>query len=260
MALKVSINAYEFQALNQLLQSEYKIQSDGSYKLDLGNVYVTDKDPQGLLSALESERNEHKTTKSKFDSIIAERDAAKKAADLAAAQKSGDSEALKKLFEEQVAQAKLEAAKAIEEQKAMMQRQQQLAADSLKKAKAMEIATELFGKKAEILLPSIMQKINVKTTDFGVEPVLEFIGDNGSPILGGTKEIFKQTYLTNPIYSDMIVASHASGGSANGGKTESSGAANSGKAREFKDYSPGELVRLKKTNFAEFQRIMNSKG
>lgn len=259
MALKVSINAFEFAALNQLLQTEYKLQTDGSYKLDLGNVFVTDKDPQGLLSALESERNEHKSTKSKFDSIIAERDQAKKAAELAAAQKSGDTEALKKLFEDQVKEAREEAAKAVAEQKAMLQRQQQISAEGFRKAKAMEIASELFGKKAEILLPSIMQKINVKPGDFGSDPVIEFIGDNGSPILGGTKENFKNSYLTNPLYADMIVVSNASGGSANGGKQESSGA-NSNGTREFKDYKPGELVRLKQTNPAEFQRVMNSKG
>lgn len=258
MALKTKLTAFEYAALNDVLKAEYKIQSDGNYTIDLGGAFVTDKDPSALMNALELERNEHKATKSKFDSVVAERDAAKKQAELAALQKTGDAEQLKQFFEKQMAEVKatFEAQQAAEKQK--IELQQKAMAEQFRKNKATELATELFGSKAPLFVPALLEKMTVKTGEFGQEPVLEFVGDNGVPLLGATKESFKQTLLTNPLYKDMIVVSHASGGSANEGKDIPGTRNSDGSPRKFKDYSSGELMRLKKNSPEEFRKLLAS--
>lgn len=98
MALKASVSATEFASLNDALKTEYKLGSDGVYRIDLGGMFVTDKDPQGLFSALENERKQHAETKTKFDAITKERDDATQAALLAKAQKEGNYKEIEKLF------------------------------------------------------------------------------------------------------------------------------------------------------------------
>lgn len=260
MALKHTITGFEFAALNDTLKAEYKIQSDGNYKLDLGGLFVVDKDPSALMNALELERNEHKQTKSKFDDITRERDEAKKAAELAQLQKSGDVEALKKFFTEQQEQQRLQFEAQVKAQMEQVEQQKKAAAEQYRRTKAMELATELFGQKAPILLPAILQNIAVKPSDFGVEPTIEFLGENGTPMLGATKDTFKQKFLTDPLYKDMIVVSQASGGSANEGTNHVPATRKAdGSPRTFKDYSPGELVRLKKSSPDEFKKLLENR-
>lgn len=259
MALKPTISAFDFAALKDVLKSEYKLQSDGNYRLDLDGGFITDKDPTALMNALDAERNEHKATKSKFDSIVKERDDAKKAAELAELQKKGNTEELRKFFEEQqkAQQATFEAQQKIQNDR--IEAQKIAAAEAFRKTKALELATELFGQKAPIMVPALLQQIKVTPTEFGVEPVLEFVNEAGQPILGATKDSYKASLLTNPLYKDMIVASHASGGSANGGNSNVPSTRNSdGTAKTWKDYSSGELVRLKKNFPEEFARLKNS--
>jgi hypothetical protein len=255
MALKPTLTGFEFAALPDVIKSEYKVQADGSYKLDLGGFHVLDKDPTALMNALEFERNEHKQTKSKFDEIARERDEAKKAAELAKLQKEGDLDALKKFFTEQQEQQRLQFESQVKAQMEQVERQKQAAAEQYRKTKAMELATELFGQKAPILLPAIMQNIAVKVSEFGAEPTVEFLGDNGTPILGATKETFKQKFLTDPLYKDMIVVSHASGGSANESTANVSSLTQEGKPKRFDDYSSGDLVELLRTNPNEYNRL-----
>lgn len=259
MALKPTLNATEHAALPEALKAEYKIKSDGTFGIDLVGAFITDKDPQGLLSALESERNDHKITKSKFDIIVAERDDAKKAAQLAELQKAGNTEELKKFFETQQQQLRADFEAKEKAQQEQLQKQRQFAAESFRKTEIEKLATELFKENAPLLVPALLQKVNVKPSDFGLEPVLEFVGDNGQAIPGATISSFKEGLLTNPLFKGMITASKASGGSANEGKSNVPASTNSnGSVRTYKDYKPGELMAIKRSNPSLFNQLKQS--
>lgn len=260
MALKSTITAYEFAALNPLLQAEYKGQADSTYKLDLGGSFVYDKDPSALLNAVELERKEHAATKAKFDEIVQERDDAKKAAELAKLQKTGDADQLKKYFEVQSQELKVHFESQLKAQTDKMERQLVASAEQFKRAKATEIATELFGSSATAFLPAILQSMAVKPNDLGAEPTLEFLDSSGTPMLNATKETFKQRYLTDPVFKPMIVGSKASGGSANEGTTNvPANRKADGSPKIWRDYKSGELVTLKKNSPDEYKQLLENR-
>jgi len=70
MALKLKLTTAEFTALSDTLKTEYKLQTDGTYTLDLGDkVFTTDKDPAALMAALEHERAETAKVKAIADAL-----------------------------------------------------------------------------------------------------------------------------------------------------------------------------------------------
>lgn len=252
MPLKPILTTVEFETLADTLKTEYKLQGDGTYKLDLVGAFLTDKDPAGLLSALENERKEHASTKSKFDSIIQERDAAKKAEELAKATKSGDIEQLKAHFQLQIDEQKKLFEAERQQQKEAIEAQRKAAADQARDAKAMSIATELFGTKAPIMLPHVKARLEGVPGDI---PAVQFLDSSGKPDLIGNEETLKQSFLTNDTYADMLVVSNASGGSANGGTKQIPSRTASGQAKRFGDYSPGELSKIRQDNPREYDRL-----
>lgn len=259
MALKPTLNATEHAALSEALKAEYKVKPDGTFGIDLVGAFITDKDPQGLLSALESERNDHKITKSKFDSIVAEKNAAQEAAKLAELQKTGNAEEMRKHFEQQNKTQKEQFEAQMKEYNDRLKAQQVAQAENYRKAEVTALASQLFGTKAPLLVPALMQQIKVTASEFGGDPTLEFFDDSGKPLLGATKESFKASLLTNPLLKDMIVASQASGGSANEGKSNVPASTNSnGLARTYKDYKPGELMAIKRSNPSLFNQLKQS--
>ena len=256
MALKPTLNAFEHAALPEALKAEYKVKTDGTFGIDLVGAFITDKDPQGLLSALESERNDHKATKLKFDSIVAQKNAAEEAAKLAELQKTGNSEELRKHFEQQNKVQKEQFEAQMKEYNDRLKAQQVAQAESYRKAEVTALASQLFGTKAPLLVPALMQQIKVTASEFGADPSLEFFDESGKPLLGATKDSFRASLLTNPLLKDMIVASQASGGSANEGKSNVPASTKSdGSARTYKDYKPGELMALKQSNPQLFNQL-----
>ncbi len=252
--LKTQLTSTEFAALNDILKTEYKLAADGHYHIDLGAMFVTDKDPNGLFSALESERTEHKTTKAKFDAIIKERDDAKNAAKLAEAQKTGDIEAIKKVMEDALEQTKRQFQKQVDEQKQQVLKQQENVAKQLHRTKALEIATEVFGPNAAIMLPHVMAGLAPVAGD---NPTLQVVKSDGTVDLTMGVDDYKKSLLTNDLFKPMIVASKASGGSANDGTGNvPANRKADGSPKIFKDYAPGELMTMKKNNPDEFKRIM----
>jgi hypothetical protein len=257
MALKHIVNAAEFAFLSDAIKAEYTLKADGTYHINLGGMFVTDKDPAGLFSALESERAEHKTTKSKFDAIAKERDDAKQAVLLAEAQKSGDLDALKKLFDEKSEAIRLEYKKQVDEEKGRTKKQQENNAAILRRTEALKIANELFGDKAELFLPHVLERIQVVAGD---NPTVQIVKADGTPDLSMDLEGYKKSFLTNPMFQPMIVKSKASGGSANDGTNVPANRKADGSVRTYEDYKPGELMTLKRSNPELFNQLKLAKS
>lgn len=250
--LKHNITAFDFAALPDVLKAEYKVHADGSYRLDLGALFVTDKDPAGLLSALESEREEHRKTKAAADRLDQAAKDAKRQAELAELQKGGDLEKLKEFMTQQQEEMKKEFQRQVEAEKQKQVKQQQQVAEQLRQNKAMEIANELFGIRAPLFVPHVLNGIKAIPGD---EPRIEILNSAGTPDLTATLESYKKSFLTNPLFEDMIVATKASGGSANDGTKGVPFKKADGTAKGFDDHSPGELVQLLNNNPSEYERL-----
>jgi len=251
MALKHKVNATELALLPEVLKSEYVFQADGNYALDLGGVFVTDKDPVGLMSALEGERSEHKATKTHLTRLESERDQARKEKELAEAAKTGDVEQLKAFFKAQNEELSKQFQEQIKAEKAVVEKQRVTNAEQFRVNEANKIAAELFGKRAQLLVPHVLQ--NLKAIP-GETPSLEFLNSAGQPDLTLNMESYKKSFLTHPLFADMVVATSASGGSANDGTHVPSSKAD-GTKKGFNDYSSGELVTLFTGNPAEYERL-----
>lgn len=258
MALKASVTATEFAALADVLKTEYKLGSDGVYRIDLGGMFVTDKDPQGLLSALDNERKQHADTKSKFDAIVKERDDARQAEALAKAQKEGNYKEIEQLFTAKVAAIEDSYKKQVAEAEERTKKQQAAVAENLRKTEAMKIARELFDTKAELLLPHVLAGLQVVPGD---DPKIQIVKSDGTTDLSMDLTGYKNSFLTNPTFKDMIVASKASGGSANEGtgKNVPANRKPDGSARTYDDYKPGELMALKQSNPELFSQLKIAK-
>jgi len=254
VALKHKISATEFEALADAFKAEYKIQADMSYQLDLGEgVYITDKDPSGLMSALEREREETKKAKAAADRLEAE----KKAAELA---KITDVDAIKEHFKKELEERDKRSADERKAAEKVQREQQQKTAEQIKRTKALEIASELFGTNAPLMLPHIEMALKAVPGD---SPKVEIVDPStGMPALDQNFENWKKTLSTNPIYSPMIVVSKASGGSANDGKSSGlpNGTKDDGKPKTYADYSPAELLALKREKPELFQQLKSTKG
>ena len=254
MALKHKITGEEFAALADVLKAEYKIQADMSYQLDLGEgIFVTDKDPTGLMSALDQEREETRKAKAAADRLEQERIGAERA-------KITDVEELKAHFQKQLEGRDKRAdaeRKAAEKQRLT---QQEATASQLRKQKALEIAAELFGTNAPLMLPHIEAALKPVA---GEVPKVEILDSaTGMPSIDQNFDNWKKTLSTNPLYAPMIVVSKASGGSANDGKSSGlpGGTRDDGKPKTYADYKPGELLALKREQPELFTQLLSTKG
>lgn len=254
MALKHKITASEFETLSDELKAEYKIQADMSYRIDLGEgMFVTDKDPAGLMSALENERAETAKAKAAADRLEQDKIAAER-------EKITSVEDLKKHYDDQFAAIKKqqEAEKrAAEKAKA---EQQTAAAEQLRKQKALEIASKLFGSNMPLMLPHIEAGLKAVPGD---APKVEIIDPStGMPNVDQNFENWEKSLSTNDLYKPMVVVSKASGGSANDGKGLGlpSGTRDDGKPRTYADYKPAELLAMKREKPELFQQLKSQKG
>ncbi len=252
MPIKVKITADEFSKLEDRVKVNYKIQPDFTYHLDIEGGFITDKDPAGLLSALEKEREENKKVKSIADRLEKEKLEAERA-------KITDVEELKKHFQQQLDERDK---REKEERKRLDQERlegQQRAAEALRKQRALEVASELFGTNAPILMPHIENMLKPVAGDVPTVEIIDPI--SGKPQLDQGFEGFKKTLSTNPLFSPMIVKSKASGGSASGDNGKSVGTTNKdGKPKTYNDYTPSELFALKREQPELFQTLKSQRG
>jgi hypothetical protein len=252
--LALTLTTAEFTAISDDLKKEYQLTTDGTYKLDLGpNVFTTDKDPEGLFSALEKTREELKTVKAVADKFEAE----KKQTEIDGIKSVAE---LKEHFQSQL-DARDAAAKAAEEkQKVELAAQRQNNADRMAREKALTIASELFGTNAAIMLPHVQGMLKGKVSAEGQASIeITDIATN-LPSIDQSFENFQKSLSTNEMFKSMVVVSKASGGSANGdGKsTTLATTKDDGSPKTYNDYNSGELVRMKRDQPEAFQTLLES--
>lgn len=246
--LKTKLTATEFLALSDDVKAHYKLGADGTHDLDLGpNTFVTDKDPAGLLSALEKERTERADARKLLDQFEADKKALETQLDTLKASGSGDTAKLTESFQNQLKEMQKTFEAKQKEQSDELDRQRVVAAEQQRTAKAREIATNLFKSNAEIMLPHVERFLSAKVVDG--QPTVEILDVNtGTTALEQDFQKFAQQLSTNPTFKPMLVISGASGGSANGGNTGiPTGTKSDGTAKTFRDYSSGELASMRKT-------------
>lgn len=245
----MTLTQSEFEGLSESLQKEYALQTDGTHKLDLGpDVFTTDKDPSALFTALQAERDEVKKLKGIADKLEAE----KKSTELS---KLTDIEEVKAHFQQQLDERDKAAKREAEARKAELVQQREGVAKQQASAKALEVASELFGTKAAIFLPHIERMLKGSVDSAG-NPVLEILDPTTNlPNIDQNFENFKQSVSTNPLFKDSVVVSNASGGSANDSNSSSGTTRNDGSAKGYKDYTPAELLAIKREDPARFSNL-----
>ena len=254
MALKVKLTSAEYEALPDVLKTEYKMQADMSYAIDLGvGTFVTDQDPAGLKSALENEREETRKAKAAADRLEKEKLEAERAG-------ITDVEKLRESFSKELADER----KRVADEKAAEAKQrkeaQELAAAQLVKTRALEIAAPLFGTGAAVVLPHIEGMLQPVP---GEVPGVQFVDPvTKTPLLDQDLENFKKTLSTNELLKPMLVVSRASGGSANDRKSSGlpAGTTADGKPKTYDDYKPGELKAIKDSDPAKFEALKSARG
>ena len=144
--LKVSLSAAEYTELDDVLKNEYALQTDGVYKVDLGpDVFTTDRDPVGLMSALTKERDENRKVREVADRLEAER----KTAELDGAK---NVEQVRELFRKELEERDAKAKEEREAREAELMQQRQTNATRLANEEALKIASDLYGSQASLML------------------------------------------------------------------------------------------------------------
>lgn len=243
MALAYTITADQHAALSDVEKAHYTVQSDGKFKLSItdegSSVFITDKDPTALMTALEHERGETAKAKAAANKLEAEKLAAERAG-------ITDVEELTKSFQAQLDardKAAKDAQKAAEKAKT---ESQATAAETLRKQTALKVSAELFGTNAAIMLPHVESIIT------GVPGETATVQYNdpatGQPAIDQNFDKWKESVSTHAPFAPMIVVSNASGGSANGqAGAQPSGQKADGTAKGFDDYKADELVAMRST-------------
>lgn len=238
MALKRKITKAEFDALPDVLKSEYKEHGDG-YTLD------TD-DAAELSAALERQKKEAKAAKDRADALQKEKDdaeAARLAAEEEAARKSGDVSAIEASW-----QAKLDAEKkkADERAKRLQDTVRQLLVTNVARAIADEISTV-----PDLLLPHIEKRLAVEYD--GDDAKTRVLDATGKPSAATIEEL-AQEFVANDKYAAIIVASKASGGNA-GQHRNDGNPGGKGQSKKIADMTEAERVaHLQAVGQVEFNR------
>ena len=226
MALKRKITTEEFEGLNEVLKAEYK-EKDGAYFLDA-------EDASSLQNALEREREEKarlKTDLETFKTDLANLKAEKETANADKNRKTKDYDALEADYNRKLSEK--ETAFKTSEQK-LKDSMQKMLVDN----RALEIATDAFGENAEIMIPHIKARLQA---DFdGDMPTTRVLDKNGQPSANTLDEL-KKEFVDNPRFAPIVVASRASGGSANG--KPANGSAGNKKPEDMDDAERAQLFR-----------------
>lgn len=224
--LAAKIDKAKFDSLSDALKSEYKVQTDGSYLLDVSPVggYALE-DVQGLKTALSQERSAKETAERKVEAF--------KDIDPAKAK-----EALTKIGEmatwtpeqkvkEQIDAVKNQMAEKHTGEKGKLEAQLKKLTAQLEKilvdAEASKAIAENKGS-IQLLLPHVRASTRIKTTEAG-EFIVEIVDEKGnarlSPAAGSTAPMTVAELVTamktNATFAPAFAGSGASGTGASGG-------------------------------------------
>lgn len=220
MALKKKIAKAEYDALSDVIKAEYK-QNGDNYLLD-----VDDPDNGELTRAHERVKAELVTAKTDLATARTERD--KAIFDLAAVpQATRDVVTLENSYKQKIAD--LGTAHTTELKKVNDQVTKLLITN-----KAQEIANEISGDNAHLMLPVIEARLRVE--DQNGTLTTRILDINGSPSASTITDL-KKELVDNPKYAAIVIGSKASGGGANGSgdRTNRNGGAVDKKFAELND-------------------------
>jgi hypothetical protein len=244
MALKKQIDEATWKKLSEHLQGEYKKNDDGSYTLDVEG----DEDTGALKRAKDHEKEQRKAaeallreTKKKLDDLTEEHET------LQTQMKTKGDERL--TATEKAWQAKL--AKREQELNDQLGTLQKVLKANTVDTVAMQLATELAGDNAEIMLPHIQRRLSADIVDG--KAVTKVLGADGSVSALNPDEL-KKEFLSNTRFSAIVVGSKASGGGAGG--TRKSGSV----PKKLSEMSATEEAQFANANPGDYARMVAEQG
>lgn len=235
MALKYKITKVEFDALDPLIQAEYK--GDGAgYVLDTD---VQNEDTTALKNA--NERNKEELRRMREEQ--AERDRATEERIRAELRTSGNTEELERRLTAEREQLRTELT-------AQTERRTQQLSRILVQDRAAALARELSGAAWPVMLPHIQSRL-VADLDSDT-PACKVVAADGQPSTLSIEDL-KKEFLNNPAFASIIVGIDSSGGGAN--RNPGSGA-----SKKPEEYTQQERIDLYKSNPAEYNRLFPAKN
>lgn len=193
MALKRKLDKAVWEKLSDEIKPLYA-EKDGSYVLDVEGS--SEDDTGELRRANERLKQEAKEAKAEAKRL---RDAAEEGSELDA-KKRGDIETLEKSWKEKLSARETELNGTIEKLQSTIKK-------TMLESAAKDIAT--IAKSPALLLPHVERRLDVDLS--GETPTLRILDKDGKPS-ALTAEDLKKEFVANKDFSDIIVASKASGG------------------------------------------------
>lgn len=197
MALKFEVESLE--GVDENVQPLYEKGDDGKFRLSVDGI------PKGDDSELEKLRESVAALESKNQEILAARSKAKKEAEKAAldaAKKAGDVEALEKSWQDKVTALEQESQEKVSTYESMVYK-------LTVQAEATRLASELaIQGSSAVLYPHIERRMKVEA-DEG-EPRIRILDDKGKPT-AMTLEDLKKEIKNNPSFAPIVQGSKGSG-------------------------------------------------
>lgn len=201
MALKRKIDKSAFDALSDDFKSHYK-EVNGTYVLDTDEA-------KELENALDRQKEDNARLRTELDTMRADLQTIRDEAATANAdknRKNKDYEGLEADYNRKLEAKKTEFDNQQNKLKATIQKM-------LVDNKALELANELGGENADILIPHIKSRLQA---DFeGETPATRVLDKNGQPSASNLDDL-KKEFVDNPRFAPILVGTRASGGHANG--------------------------------------------
>lgn len=240
MSLKRKITKAEHAALDPKLQAEYKAEGE-EFVLDATGF----DDPGELRRALDREREDRKLATERADKAEADFKVLKDSS----ARNSGDIVALENSWKQKLSDKEKELKKVIEGKDGFIK-------STLVDAVAQQLASELSGDNAAVILPHIKARLSADFT--GDTPATRILDKDGKPSAMTTADL-KKEFSENKSFAPIVIASRASGGGAagGGGRPGTGGGAGAPVVRNgkaFKDLSEQERVDWYKSDPTGFQQ------
>lgn len=220
MALKRKITKAEFDALDPLLQKEYKAEG-ADFVLDAEGF----DDPAELRRAKAREAQRANDAEKTRDKLQADLDAITNTD----AYRAGDIKTLEKSW-----QTKMDTA--VNDLKAQLKRKDAFIEKVSLQGVARSLAAELGGDNAALLLPHIERRLTLDTT--GDEPLTRVLDKEGKPSASSIEDL-KKEMANDKQYAPLVIASKASGSGAAGGGQPGNGGAGTGQ-KKFQELSDKE--------------------
>lgn len=238
MALKSKITKAEYDALHDILKSEY-IEKDGSYLLDSD-------DANELRVAKDKEAEIARQQRERADQLQREKDEADERARQAAldkAKKEKDIETLEASWN-----AKLD--EAVSKEKANTAKREEQLRVLLVENKAIEIANEI-SISPKLILPHVRARLSAELD--GEKPITRVLDAEGK-VSAKTIADLKAELIDTADFKHIIKASNGSGGGANG--SGSGGGAD----KKFTEMSEAERIALNRDNPTLYRELAKASG